>query len=96
MAKNTSRSGTAAGEGRGMNKPLDQPETTLEMAQRHVAEGEARRTQQVEVLREMIADNQPEAAREAQQVLATLEDTLATMHEHLRLEEERAVARDGA
>jgi hypothetical protein len=70
-------------------------ETPLEMAQRHVVEGEARCTQQVEILREMITDNHPAAAKAAEQRLATLEDTLGAMCEHLRREEERAATEGG-
>src|SRR4051794_36510352 len=75
----------------------EQPETLLEEARRHVAEGEARCFRQTEILREMIVNNQPEEARTAQQVLAALEDSLAEVREHLRLEEERvSTQRQGA
>jgi signal transduction histidine kinase len=72
---------------KGHYRPMKHPETPLEAAQRHVTEGEARCTQQVEVLREMITDHHPEAGR-AQQVLAALEDTLDLMRQRLRIEEE--------
>ena len=63
---------------------MTEPETPLEMARRHVAEGEARCTRQAEILREMITDDHPEAARAAEKILATLEDILATLREDLR------------
>lgn len=65
-------------------------ETPLEMARRHVAESEARCAQQTEILREMIADDHPHAAKVAKRLLATLEDTLDLMRERLRIEETRA------
>lgn len=71
-------------------------ETPLEMARRHVAEGEARCARQVEILREMIADNHPAAAKASERVLAALEDTLAAMRERLRIEEARAAGGEGA
>jgi hypothetical protein len=73
---------------------MKQTETPLETAQRHVAEGEARCIRQTAHLREMIIDDYPEAARVAQRVLATLEDTLDAKREHLRQEEERAAPDD--
>jgi hypothetical protein len=66
-----------------------QPETGLEMARRHVAEGEARCARQREIIAEMVADNHPNAAVVARQVLATLETTLTLMRDHLRQGEER-------
>ncbi|TDH58731.1 hypothetical protein E2C06_31075 [Dankookia rubra] len=72
-----------------MTDSAGQPETPLEMAQRHVAESEARCARQTEILREMITDNHPHAAEVAQRLLVTLEDTLDTMRERLRMEEAR-------
>ncbi|MDO9713761.1 hypothetical protein [Paracraurococcus lichenis] len=72
-----------------MSAPM-KPETPLEMARRHVAEGEARCVRQAEILREMIADGHPEAARIAEKLLATLTDTLDVLREDLRRIEERA------
>ena len=71
-------------------------ETPLVTARRRVAEGEARCARQAEILREMIADNHPHAAEMAKRVLATLEDTLERMREHLRIEEEWAGSDAGA
>jgi hypothetical protein len=68
---------------------VTQPETGLEMARRHVAEGEARCARQREILAEMVADNHPHTAEVAKQVLTTLETTLALMRDHLRQAEEQ-------
>jgi hypothetical protein len=73
----------------GLNVSQEEPETPLAMARRHVAEAEERVARQRKILAEMQADNQPAAAHAAQRVLATMERTLATLREHLRLEEQR-------
>lgn len=69
-------------------------ETSLEKARRHVAEGEIRCARQTEILREMVADNHPHAAKMAQRVLFTLKDTLDVLRRHLALKEMQA-AREG-
>jgi hypothetical protein len=72
----------------------DHPETTLELARRRVAQGEARCTRQREILGEMAADNHPGTAAAAERLLAAMARTLAAMREHLRQEEELR-GRDG-
>ncbi|MDO9713786.1 hypothetical protein [Paracraurococcus lichenis] len=79
-----------------MDKPMREAETPLDIARRHVAEGEARCARQAEILWEMIADDHPQAAELAQQVLATMENTLETLREHLRSEEMQAARAAGA
>ena len=74
---------------------MKQTETSLEMAQRHVVESEARCTRQTDLLREMITGNHPEAARVMQRVLAASEDSLDVLREHL-IQEEKRVAPDPA
>jgi hypothetical protein len=64
------------------------PESSLDMARRHVAEAETRCTRQRELLRRIDADKHPAAAKIAQQLLTTMETTLSVMLDHLRFEEQ--------
>ena len=74
-----------------MRELTEQPETLLEMARRHVAEGEARCAQQIEILAQAEADgDSATTVNAARTTLETLQRTLDLMREHLRIEEERA------
>jgi len=61
---------------------MEEQETTLEMAERHVHEMTARVARQRELLAEMIRDNHPRAAQMAQVVLDTMITTLDLAIEH--------------
>lgn len=58
-------------------------ETRLEMAERHVVEGEARVARQREILAEIVEHNHPEAAERARALLAAMEHSLRLGREHL-------------
>jgi hypothetical protein len=66
---------------------MDSRETLLEMAQRHVAEGEARVAQQMALIAELARDGHNTAR--AQALLATLKGTLGIMCGILARERER-------
>jgi hypothetical protein len=66
---------------------MTQHETLLEMVQRHVAQGEARVTQQTAVIADLARDGHNTARAEAQ--LTILKDTLHLMCEVLARERER-------
>jgi putative copper export protein len=66
---------------------MAQQETLLEMAQRHVAAGEARVTQQTALVAELARDGHNTSRAEAQ--LTILKDTLHLMCELLARERER-------
>jgi hypothetical protein len=61
--------------------------TLLEIAQHHVAEGEARVAYQTALVAELVRDGRNTAR--AQAYLATLNDTLVLMHGVLAREQER-------
>lgn len=56
-------------------------ETDLEMAQRHVRQGEKRVARQQEIIADIIARNQPTDVADA--FLVNLESSLDTHHRHL-------------
>lgn len=60
---------------------MDLHETPLEMAQRHVAEGEARVMHQVALIAKLA--QQGHDTVEAETLLGTMRDTLRLMYEHL-------------
>ena len=55
------------------------------MAERHVAEGEARIRRQREIVEEMDRDNHPDAAAMGRRTLAVMEQTLRVLRQHLDL-----------
>ncbi|TDH58729.1 hypothetical protein E2C06_31060 [Dankookia rubra] len=78
-----------------MTDPMGQPETTLEMARRHVAEGETRCARHAEIVRKLIAGNHLAEAKAAKEVLEALQRVLTTSRDHLRAEEARASGSGG-
>ena len=64
-------------------------ETPLEMARRHVAEGERLVAEQQALIVSLRADGHP--TDQAEEFLAVLLRTLAVMQEHRALEEQRAI-----
>jgi hypothetical protein len=67
------------------------PETVLAMARRHVAEGRQRVTAQQARIAEL--DRGGHDTTRSRQLLATLEDSLRLMSEHLALEEQELAGR---
>lgn len=67
----------------------DSDESTLEVAQRHVAVGKSLIAEQKAIIERLRADGHPTEA--AQRLLATLEQTLSVMYEHLAYEQSRAL-----
>lgn len=63
-------------------------ETTLEVAQRHVANGESLIAEQKAIIDRLRVDGH--ATGDAEGLLETLEETLKTMREHLEYEQARA------
>jgi hypothetical protein len=70
--------------------PQAPPETSLELARRHVAEAEADVARQREILRNIDPDESPDMAWILQDVLMTMESKLAQLRDHLQFEEWRA------
>ncbi len=64
----------------------DRGETMLELAQRHVLEGEDRVARQRAVIATMERDHHAETAATAREVLATLEESLRLAKQHLEAE----------
>ena len=60
-------------------------ETTIEMARRHVREGEARVARQIALVDELRADGHERAVATAEGLLIQLKVALASQREHLRL-----------
>ena len=67
---------------------MDAHETLLELAQRHVSEGEARVAHQAALVAKLAQQGCDTA--QAESLLATMKDTLRLMHEHLAIEQEQA------
>ena len=64
-------------------------ETTLEMAERHVAEGRKRVERQQQIAGEMERHTHPQAAKRARATLALFQENLRLAIEHLELERAR-------
>ena len=64
-------------------------ETAVEMAQRHVREGEKRIARQEAMVAELDRDNHPEAATLGSKVLETMRSSLDLMKRHLQAIEEQ-------
>jgi hypothetical protein len=67
----------------------ERPESSLDLARRYVAEAEAKLVRQREIVAERVTTGQYEAMTIGMQVLRTMEATLATMRDYLRMEEQR-------
>ncbi|WP_424139109.1 hypothetical protein [Roseomonas chloroacetimidivorans] len=63
-------------------------ETPLEIAERHVRDGEARMERQAEIVVQLIRGGHAEAAELANDLLQLMGKSLALAREHLRLERE--------
>ena len=63
----------------------DRAETPLELAERHVAEGEARIARQKAIVEAMDRDNHPITAEQARRVLAVMKETLRLLRQHLEI-----------
>jgi len=61
----------------------------LEMAERHVRDGEQRVLRQMELIAELESAGHHDTARIARELLATLTDTLNTARAHVALERKR-------
>ena len=68
---------------------IDRPETVLEMARRHVREGEARLTRQIAIVAKLERDSHTEAAL-ATKVLETIRLSLDMWEGHLSRLERRS------
>lgn len=62
---------------------IDRPETVLEMARRHVLEGEERLARQIALVAKLERDNLTEAAALATRVLETIRLSLDMSKRHL-------------
>ena len=69
---------------------IDRPETTLEMARRHVREGEERLARQIAMVAKMERDNHTEAAALGSKVLEAIRLLLDMSRRHLRDLESRS------
>ena len=69
---------------------IDRPETVLEMARRHVLEGEERLARQIAIVAKLERDNYTEAAALASMVLGTIRLSLDMSKRHLRDLESRS------
>ena len=67
-----------------------QPETALQMARRHVREGEERLARQETTIANLERGNRPRSAILARGVLATMRTSLDLMKRHLHEIEERS------
>lgn len=65
---------------------MDEPETDLQMAERHVEVGEARVARQLLLVRKLDAEGRHTEAHVARELLATLTDTLNAARRHLQIE----------
>jgi porphobilinogen deaminase len=63
-------------------------ETPLEIAERHVAEGEHRIARQKELIEELVRDKHDAVVHKARDILATLEESLRLARIHLEIERE--------
>jgi hypothetical protein len=73
-----------------VNEVIDRPETVLEMAQRHVLEGEERLAQQIALVAKLERDNHTEPAALATKVLETIRLSLDMSKRHLSRLERRS------
>jgi hypothetical protein len=76
--------------------PPEDPGATkspLDLARRRVAATEARLARQLEILRQIDGDKNPDVEATAQQLLITMETTLSVMRDHLQFEEQRETRR---
>jgi hypothetical protein len=64
-------------------------ESPLQLATRHVLEGERHVAKQRQILENLERDGYAEPARQAREMLAEFEQTLADHREHLKLEQEK-------
>ena len=62
---------------------MDNPETSLEAAQRHVQEGKERVARQRAIVEEMERDRHIQAAAKARRIMATMEASLRLAQQHL-------------
>ena len=69
---------------------IDHPETVLEMARRHVREGEERLARQMTIVQGLERNNHPEAAALGRKVLETIRSSLDLSKHHLRDLERRS------
>ena len=67
----------------GFQRVIDRPETVLEMARRHVLEGEERLARQIALVAKLERDNLTEAAALATRVLETIRLSLDMSKRHL-------------
>ena len=70
-------------------RSMSNQETLVELAERHVREGEARIARQRAILDDMVRDGHPQAAHMAQIVLDTMLRTLQLAQAHLAFERMR-------
>jgi len=73
-----------------MSEVTDRPETVLEMARRHVLEGEERLARQIGIVANLGRDNHTEAATLARKVLGTIRFSLDMWKRHLTHLERRS------
>jgi hypothetical protein len=71
---------------------IDRPETVLEMARRHVLEGQERLARQIALVAKLERDNHTEAAALGGMVLETIRLSLDMSKRHLRDLERRSKA----
>jgi len=69
---------------------IDRPETVLEMARRHVFEGEERLARQIALVAKLERDNHPEAAALGSKVLEAIHLSLDMSKRHLSRLERRS------
>ena len=67
---------------------MDQPESSLEMARRYIAEGEANCAELTKMLEGMEAQNPSPAMQAVERLLKVMDHGVALMREHLQREEE--------
>jgi hypothetical protein len=65
------------------NKLIDRPETVLEMARRHVLEGDERLARQIAIVAKLERDKHTEVAALATEVLETIRVSLDMSKRHL-------------
>lgn len=83
------KAGVKIAQDREANHVSAHHETAVEMAQRHVREGEKRITRQEAMVAELDRDNHPEAATLGRKVLETMRSSLDLMKRHLQAIEEQ-------
>lgn len=73
-----------------------EPETALAIAERHVRQCEARVADQLQFVKALYDDDQPEGEIRARRVLALFEDALDAARRHLEAERRRVAASGSA